>query len=379
MKKSGTLLVVLSLLMITVAPAWSAPAGGGDVHTLATVSQKFLRPTVGVIVKHFGASHKAVDIQSQDRPAAGDPACLAEPGSLDYQGDPLATGDWNTQDPEGKVISLGPDGICDDWMGAKVKAAAPGLVVFAGVKIGKDGSATHIVRINHGTLTDGQSVVTEYRHLGSKVRDASSGVISDSVTLGAPVQSFMNVSKGMVVFGGYPIGSQGYSGKTSSTHLEYVVKVGGIPANPEEWFSRTVDITPPSQLVSLTVRAFIDGHSQLIVRGDAVRWHHIDSAAPGRWDGARRPTYLNGYAWFPRWPDEPDSENRDCDCNSSACTGIAALPAVTQTALLQVVRARDEASIAQQPDANNKYTAVIDFNDPSGGAVWYEVRLYYKK
>jgi len=50
---------------------------------------------------------------------------------------------------------------------------------------------------------------------------------------------------------------------------------------------------------NLNVRAFIDGRSRLIVQGDTVRWHHLDSAAPGRHGGADEPTYLNGKACIP--------------------------------------------------------------------------------
>jgi hypothetical protein len=93
-------------------------------------------------------------------------------------------------------------------------------------------------------------------------------------------------------------------------------------------FSRVEEGLAPIISDAFTVRAFIDGRSQLVVRGDRVYWHHLDFAAPGRWqdpDTQRaydEPTYLNGVAWYPVWPDQSDRENRDCGCDSSATGGI---------------------------------------------------------
>jgi hypothetical protein len=133
-----------------------------------------------------------------------------------------------------------------------------------------------------------------------------------------------------------------------------------------------------STMSVLTVSAYIDGRSQLILQGDAVHWHHLDFAAPGRLEGADNPTYLNWAAWYPAWPDSPDAENRDCNCDSSAYVGLQPLAMQDQIASLEIVRARDRVAIVQQPDAANAYTLIIEFDDGApAGATWYEVDVSY--
>ena len=58
-------------------------------------------------------------------------------------------------------------------------------------------------------------------------------------------------------------------------------------------------------------------------------------------DKADEPTYLNGAAWCPIWPDHPDTENRDCGCDSSKYVGVPPLLIQDQTATLEPIRARD--------------------------------------
>jgi formylglycine-generating enzyme required for sulfatase activity len=130
----------------------------------------------------------------------------------------------------------------------------------------------------------------------------------------------------------------------------------------------------------LSIGAYIDGRSQLVIQGGAVRWHHLDFAAPGRHPDLREgePTYLNGVAWCPAWPDSPDAQNRDCVCDSSLYAGIAPLAAQGQMVALNIDRARDRATIVQQPQAENGYTLIVEFDDnESPAADWYEVDLGY--
>ena len=128
---------------------------------------------------------------------------------------------------------------------------------------------------------------------------------------------------------------------------------------------------------TLNVRAFIDGQSQLIIHGDSVRWHHLGATAPGR-QFVNEPTYLNGEAWYPTWPDVPDSLNTNCDCDSSTYVGVPALGRKDQSVNLEVIQARHTVSIVQQPSAGNDYTFVVEFDDgPPDGADWYEIDLGY--
>jgi hypothetical protein len=130
----------------------------------------------------------------------------------------------------------------------------------------------------------------------------------------------------------------------------------------------------------LNVRAFVDGRSRLIIKGDVLYWHHLDFAAPGRHETveANLPTYLNKVAWEPIWPDVPDAANRDCNCDSSSYQGIPNLASTNQRVWVDIVRARGTVSVIQQPSAANDYTLIIELDDnPLDGPDWYEVNLNY--
>ena len=133
---------------------------------------------------------------------------------------------------------------------------------------------------------------------------------------------------------------------------------------------------------SLTVRAWIDGESQLIIQGNTVQWHNLSYTAPGyRIPGEPpEPTYLTTVdmgivAWAPTtW-----SNGTSGDTTSEQFTDLdAPLAAVDQTVTLEAIDVRDGATIVQQPTAANDYTLIVDFNDSvSGGAYWYELSLEY--
>lgn len=130
---------------------------------------------------------------------------------------------------------------------------------------------------------------------------------------------------------------------------------------------------------TLLVGAYIDGVSYLVIHGNQAHWYHEAFAAPGRHLFVDYPTFFMNKAWYPAWPDLPDAENRDCNCDSSTYTGVPALAAVEQTVTLSVITARNGASIYQQPTASNDYTLIVLFDDgPPGGAAWYKVGLTYK-
>jgi hypothetical protein len=127
----------------------------------------------------------------------------------------------------------------------------------------------------------------------------------------------------------------------------------------------------------ISVRAYIDGRSMLIIKGNTVQWHHVDWAAPGRLGFVDFPTIINGIDWDPVWPDVPDAENRWCNCNSTTYEGLdPALPKSDMEVELVIIQARHSLSIEQYPSDDNDYELIIDFDDnPPGGADWYECEL----
>jgi len=81
-----------------------------------------------------------------------------------------------------------------------------------------------------------------------------------------------------------------------------------------------VAVEQPGHRGVAIVEAYIDGRSTLSISGfgsGLLRWEHFDWAAPGRLGGAFLPTRVGRVNWYPDWPDDPDSENRDCHCASS--------------------------------------------------------------
>jgi len=145
---------------------------------------------------------------------------------------------------------------------------------------------------------------------------------------------------------------------------------------------------PAVDVITLDVRAFIDGRDQLIIRGETLQWHHFDFAAPGRIGGRNDPTViattLNGVpvmdhvAWVPDWPLPPPDPIR-FEAFSSVFTGLRpAIPSQDLTVTLQVIEARSILELVQLPAEVNDYMTVVQFNDNGpGGATFYEGQLTY--
>lgn len=146
-----------------------------------------------------------------------------------------------------------------------------------------------------------------------------------------------------------------------------------------EWYLVEFDVRPQPPIPDGTLRvgALIDGRSWLVLDDDTAQWHHFDYAAPGRHFFLDEPTVLNGVEWFPAWPDEPDAENRDCDCLSDVFTGL--VPAIPERGFsvdLRILRGRGEVTVVQHPSSENDFTAIIEFDDnPPPGPAWHFVEF----
>ncbi len=139
----------------------------------------------------------------------------------------------------------------------------------------------------------------------------------------------------------------------------------------------------PADAYSLKVKAWIDGRSWLIIRGNTVYWHNLSWNAPGYenpYGDPPAPTYLTTkdmktVAWTPSgW-----SNGTSGDTTSDKFTGLSApLAAVDQTVTLKANHVRATAAIVQQPESGNGYTLIVEFNDEeSSSAYWYQVTLDY--
>jgi DNA-binding transcriptional regulator of glucitol operon len=140
----------------------------------------------------------------------------------------------------------------------------------------------------------------------------------------------------------------------------------------------------PAAAYNLTVTAYIDGYSRLIIQGNTVQWHNINDNAPG----TESPYSLSDVApttlttadmtvdWTPTWPADTKHNESDNDVYSDIFTPLTPpLPAMAQTLGLTVVTGRDYAGIFQQPSEGNGYTCIVEFADWDSSADWYTVEL----
>lgn len=132
---------------------------------------------------------------------------------------------------------------------------------------------------------------------------------------------------------------------------------------------------------SIRIEALIDGRSQLIIHDGTAQWYHLDFAAPGRHEFVNKPTIINGVKWFPKWPDVPDTENRDCHCTSNVFHGVSPqLPVREATISLRLIQSRYETKVAQHPTVANDYTLIIEFDDnPVGGSQDYIIEILFTR
>ena len=129
---------------------------------------------------------------------------------------------------------------------------------------------------------------------------------------------------------------------------------------------------PPVLVFHLHVEAWMDGRSNLLIAGNKLHWHHYQFAAPGREAFENYPTKLDGVDWYPTWPDVPDAENRECNCDSSTYTlPASSLPSVPAMTTLTITQVRKMPSVVQEPAAANGYTLIVALTDVgAGGSSW---------
>jgi len=141
-----------------------------------------------------------------------------------------------------------------------------------------------------------------------------------------------------------------------------------------------------NQLKQMTVMAYIDGRSFLVITPTKLRWHHMDFAPPGWWGGNNFPTNLfmnqslpnqQDVSWIPLWHCPPGNPLCHGINSSDFLLGLRLVPKYQLTGM-EVIRARSSVSVYQYPGPDNAYKTIIDFNDdPPSGADWYIVKLTF--
>ncbi len=120
------------------------------------------------------------------------------------------------------------------------------------------------------------------------------------------------------------------------------------------------EITPIDSL--LTVQASISGKSRLHIMGNTVWWEHINHIAPGARSTPYRPTFVDGKAWTPLYPDS--GHNAFCLCDSDIFTFTSA-PIREDIAIKFTQSQSSIISILQQPSDVLNDEIIIQFNNTS--------------
>ncbi len=140
----------------------------------------------------------------------------------------------------------------------------------------------------------------------------------------------------------------------------------------------------PAMAYTYTFGAFIDGISELHIKGNTVQWNHLMWDVPGKGEEDLTgtvhddPTQLTSadmgtVDWYPAWS-LPFNEPQWSD----VFTGLIwPLAAQDQSVGMSIGQAGSgSVYISQQPSAGNDYTLVITFDDEAPpGAAWYEVTV----
>ncbi|SMC61039.1 VCBS domain-containing protein [Polynucleobacter kasalickyi] len=133
---------------------------------------------------------------------------------------------------------------------------------------------------------------------------------------------------------------------------------------------------------ALQIHAYVDGRSHLIISNNTLQWENLEYGAVGKY-GVDVPTVIsvvqNGvlvssYNWMPTWT---GLEANFRGHGFSDVLDLATLPYVEDATNinLTVQHARCTVAVFEEPSVSNGWKSVIEFNDPAGGADWYDVSL----
>lgn len=118
---------------------------------------------------------------------------------------------------------------------------------------------------------------------------------------------------------------------------------------------------------NVRVITYIDGKSELHLKGGDIWWEHKQFSLPGKWNGNNFPTMINNNSWFPEWTG---------NLSSPLLNAYTPFPVSSNEISLDLVRSRGSVVIIQQPDVSNDFETIVEINDQFGGAGWYEIVLW---
>ena len=125
---------------------------------------------------------------------------------------------------------------------------------------------------------------------------------------------------------------------------------------------------PEKGACDVTIRAFIDGASQLVLRNGIAQWQHFDREQPGKWGGHKYATYINGNPWTPDWTEGYIS-------SEFRLHQIRVPEGVVPKARLLGWKCDRPAHAGAVSVSTDEGAVFVDFDDRSGGATWYEATV----
>jgi hypothetical protein len=164
----------------------------------------------------------------------------------------------------------------------------------------------------------------------------------------------------------------------AENEYELIIGIDDAYHQGEFEYDVTVDVIPIHEpdavrpgAVRIDLKSAIDGRSNLIVQGSAVKWYHKTYRPPGYLDDLRTPIVVNGVEWNPDWPRGATGMYQE----SSALEGLPfSLPREASDVRIRVARGRGRVFVAQTPAPENEYELVVGFDDAQElGAITYHV------
>ena len=132
-------------------------------------------------------------------------------------------------------------------------------------------------------------------------------------------------------------------------------------------------VSPAAKVDELVIQAFIDGDSTLHVQKDKIWWKSGRAARPGRWSSPEQPTYVNGEAWMPTWPDAKRNGGGE---SSALPVSLSTLELDFQVLAISSDRGADEIEKRTPPKTSLQGNRLdISIPDPENGAKWYKFVL----
>jgi hypothetical protein len=139
----------------------------------------------------------------------------------------------------------------------------------------------------------------------------------------------------------------------------------------------------------ISIDAQLDANDELVVQDNRVFWHHIDGAAPGRFQGVVSSLWINGAEWRPHWDGEdtpvtghPNAEVYHESTSTPFILPIS-LPRSPGKWKTNFVVSGDGANDPQNtlvispPSASNGYKTIFSTYDHTDGAHAWHMTLTY--